>query len=242
MEGVDKKTGKQPVVDLDEDDDDDMTAKRAITRWNRNEEILLAETWIEHSQDALIGNGPTCRCLLELFYARIQLRETSSFSYKKYDDGKMNQDAIGTICVKNGYHGTKGFLFYGTVPIRDEEFSDVEEYNIGCLLIKILKNTATPSKDTEATSSSMVNITPLVNGSRAKQYWKLKSDREARLEEYGKRLEDHWSKLEAIRILEEDHVHEPEPECDDEDNCYECFDYDDLHLAYPAEKSPKWNF
>ncbi|GJZ36064.1 hypothetical protein Tco_0581881 [Tanacetum coccineum] len=55
MEGVDKKTGKQPVVDLDEDDDDDMTAKRAITRWNRNEEILLAETWIEHSQDANIG-------------------------------------------------------------------------------------------------------------------------------------------------------------------------------------------
>ncbi|GKC24353.1 hypothetical protein Tco_1026503 [Tanacetum coccineum] len=32
MEGVDKKSGKQPVVDLDEDDDDDdMAAKRAIT-------------------------------------------------------------------------------------------------------------------------------------------------------------------------------------------------------------------
>ncbi|GJU93701.1 hypothetical protein Tco_1318457 [Tanacetum coccineum] len=50
-----KKTGKQPVVDLDEGDDDDMAAKRAITSWNRNEEILLAETWIEHSQDANIG-------------------------------------------------------------------------------------------------------------------------------------------------------------------------------------------
>ncbi|GKE26256.1 hypothetical protein Tco_1441640 [Tanacetum coccineum] len=56
MVGVDKKnTGKQPVVDLDEGDDDAMVAKRAITRWNRNEEILLAETWIEHSQDANIG-------------------------------------------------------------------------------------------------------------------------------------------------------------------------------------------
>ncbi|GJZ42591.1 hypothetical protein Tco_0589846 [Tanacetum coccineum] len=55
MEGVDKKSGKQPVVDLDEDDDDDdMAAKRAITRWNRNEQILLVETWIEHSQDANI--------------------------------------------------------------------------------------------------------------------------------------------------------------------------------------------
>ncbi|GJX90924.1 hypothetical protein Tco_0344250 [Tanacetum coccineum] len=50
-----KKTGKQPVVYLDEGDDDDMAAKPAITRWNRNEKILLAETWIEHSQDANIG-------------------------------------------------------------------------------------------------------------------------------------------------------------------------------------------
>ncbi|GJR34234.1 hypothetical protein Tco_1209918 [Tanacetum coccineum] len=60
--------------------------------------------------------------------------------------------------------------------------------------------------------------------------------------EYRKRPKDHWRELEAIRILEEDYVHEPEPECDDDENRYECFDYDDLHLAYPAEKSPKWNF
>ncbi|GKB66059.1 hypothetical protein Tco_0927471 [Tanacetum coccineum] len=50
-----KNTGKQPVVDLDEGDDDDMATRRAIPRWNRNEEILLAETWIEHSQDPNIG-------------------------------------------------------------------------------------------------------------------------------------------------------------------------------------------
>ncbi|GJS00406.1 exocyst complex component EXO84B [Tanacetum coccineum] len=49
-----KNTGKQPVVDLEEGDDDNMAARRAITRWNRNKEILLAETWIEHSQDANI--------------------------------------------------------------------------------------------------------------------------------------------------------------------------------------------
>ncbi|GKE02295.1 hypothetical protein Tco_1390278 [Tanacetum coccineum] len=56
MEGVHKKTtGKQPVVDLDEDDDDDMPGRRNLTRWNKNEEMLLAETWIEHSQDANIG-------------------------------------------------------------------------------------------------------------------------------------------------------------------------------------------
>ncbi|GKF02623.1 hypothetical protein Tco_0029546, partial [Tanacetum coccineum] len=51
-----EKDGKQPVVDLDEDDDDDeMASRRSITRWNNNEEILLAEAWIEHSQDANIG-------------------------------------------------------------------------------------------------------------------------------------------------------------------------------------------
>ncbi|GKD95760.1 hypothetical protein Tco_1379657 [Tanacetum coccineum] len=51
-----KRTGKQSVVDLDEDDEDDeMASRRTITRWNNNEEILLAESWIEHSQDANIG-------------------------------------------------------------------------------------------------------------------------------------------------------------------------------------------
>ncbi|GJV34096.1 hypothetical protein Tco_1394496 [Tanacetum coccineum] len=50
------KAGKQPVVDLDEDDEDDeMASSRSITRWNNNEEILLAESWIKHSQDANIG-------------------------------------------------------------------------------------------------------------------------------------------------------------------------------------------
>nr|GEX83806.1 glutathione S-transferase T3-like [Tanacetum cinerariifolium] len=31
-----------------------MASRRSITRWNYNEEILLAESWIEHSQDANI--------------------------------------------------------------------------------------------------------------------------------------------------------------------------------------------
>ncbi|GJU43956.1 hypothetical protein Tco_1201222 [Tanacetum coccineum] len=51
-----KRTGKQSVVDLDEDDEDDeMASRRTITRWNNYEEILLAESWIEHSHDANIG-------------------------------------------------------------------------------------------------------------------------------------------------------------------------------------------
>ncbi|GJX42895.1 hypothetical protein Tco_0257885 [Tanacetum coccineum] len=55
MEGVHKKREKNSIVDLDEDNDDDMPGRRNLTRWNKNEEMLLAETWIEHSQDANIG-------------------------------------------------------------------------------------------------------------------------------------------------------------------------------------------
>nr|GEW42031.1 gibberellin receptor GID1B-like [Tanacetum cinerariifolium] len=47
-----KRTGKQSVVDLNEDDE--MESRRSITRWNNNEEILQAESWIEHSPDANI--------------------------------------------------------------------------------------------------------------------------------------------------------------------------------------------
>ncbi|GKA51600.1 hypothetical protein Tco_0744796 [Tanacetum coccineum] len=49
--------GKQPVVELDEgDENEDMETKRLNIRWNDKEEILLAEAWIEHSQDNNIGN------------------------------------------------------------------------------------------------------------------------------------------------------------------------------------------
>ncbi|GKD28018.1 hypothetical protein Tco_1234232 [Tanacetum coccineum] len=36
----------------------------------------------------------------------------------------------GKMCVQNGYHGTKLFLFDGTIPIVNEEFSNVKEYTI----------------------------------------------------------------------------------------------------------------
>ncbi|GJV39121.1 hypothetical protein Tco_1417561 [Tanacetum coccineum] len=50
-----KRTGKQSVVDLDEDDEnDEMASRRTITRWNNNEEILLAESWIENLKYANI--------------------------------------------------------------------------------------------------------------------------------------------------------------------------------------------
>ncbi|GJU36289.1 hypothetical protein Tco_1184643 [Tanacetum coccineum] len=51
---VKKVSKKQPIVDLDEDDDDDVEEKRVNTRWNRDEEILLTESWVEHSQNASI--------------------------------------------------------------------------------------------------------------------------------------------------------------------------------------------
>ncbi|GKD98277.1 hypothetical protein Tco_1382174 [Tanacetum coccineum] len=49
-------TGKQPVIELDEgDENEDLETRRLNIRWNNKEEILLAEAWIEHSQDANIG-------------------------------------------------------------------------------------------------------------------------------------------------------------------------------------------
>ncbi|GJX51605.1 hypothetical protein Tco_0278450 [Tanacetum coccineum] len=51
-----KRTGKQQVVELDEgDENEDMETRRLNIRWNDKEEILLAEAWIEHSQDNNIG-------------------------------------------------------------------------------------------------------------------------------------------------------------------------------------------
>ncbi|GJW33688.1 hypothetical protein Tco_0053720 [Tanacetum coccineum] len=45
-------------------------------------------------------------------------------------------------------------------------------------------------------------------------------------------------KLESIRKLEEEYEEDPELKEEDEDNEYESFDYDDLHLAYSGEKPP----
>ncbi|GJX35546.1 hypothetical protein Tco_0247103 [Tanacetum coccineum] len=99
------------------------------------------------------------------------------------------------------------------------------------------------------------NMKPPVNNEKPDEYyyeieaeeqkrWKLESEREARLEAARKRREEHWLELEAIRITkeeyEEDHVVEEKyDQEDDEDNEIENYDYDDLHLAYSSDKSPK---
>nr|GEV54297.1 hypothetical protein [Tanacetum cinerariifolium] len=87
---------KQPVVDLDEDDDDDMPGRRNLTHWNQNEEMLLAETWIEHSQDINIGKDQQDDIYWNLIMHDFNSRNKSSSSYQKYDDGKMDQDARGS--------------------------------------------------------------------------------------------------------------------------------------------------
>ncbi|GJV07672.1 hypothetical protein Tco_1345328 [Tanacetum coccineum] len=56
----------------------------------------------------------------------------------------------GKMCVQNGYHGTKLFLFDGTIPIVNEEFSDVKEYTIRLFAkqdIEKTKNMATQLLD-----------------------------------------------------------------------------------------------
>nr|GFA40152.1 hybrid signal transduction histidine kinase M [Tanacetum cinerariifolium] len=43
-----------------------------------------------------------------------------------------------------------------------------------------------------------------------------------------------------VTTLEEEYEEDPGLEEEDEDNEYESFDYNDFHLAYPGEKSPKY--
>nr|GEY04439.1 zinc finger protein ZAT1-like [Tanacetum cinerariifolium] len=76
---IKERTGKQPVVDLDEDHEDDkMASRRSITRWNYNEEILLAESWIEHSQDAYIGKDQHEDIYWNLIMSDFNSRTTTS--------------------------------------------------------------------------------------------------------------------------------------------------------------------
>ncbi|GKC61657.1 hypothetical protein Tco_1089255, partial [Tanacetum coccineum] len=86
-----KKTRKLLVVDLDEDDDDEMASRRSITRWNNNEEILLAETWIEHSQDVNIGKDQHEDVYWNLIMSDFNLRTTAPPRTKNMMMGKWTR-------------------------------------------------------------------------------------------------------------------------------------------------------
>ncbi|GJU27844.1 Myb-like domain, Myb/SANT-like DNA-binding domain protein [Tanacetum coccineum] len=74
-----KRTGKQPVIELDEgDENEDMETRRLNICWNKKEEILLAEAWIEHSQDANIGKDQRD----EIYWNKIS---TTEKQYPKWD-------------------------------------------------------------------------------------------------------------------------------------------------------------
>ncbi|GJX06482.1 hypothetical protein Tco_0194414 [Tanacetum coccineum] len=84
-----KRAGKQPVVDLDEDDEDDeIASRRSITRWNNNEEILLAESWIEHSQDANIEKDQQDHIYWNLILSDFNSRTTTHPRTKNMVTGK----------------------------------------------------------------------------------------------------------------------------------------------------------
>ncbi|GJR01763.1 hypothetical protein Tco_0524747 [Tanacetum coccineum] len=87
-----KRTGKQPVVDLDEDDEDDeMASRRSITRWSNNEKILLAESWIEHSQDANIGKDQHEDIYWNLIMSDFNSRTTAPPRTKNMMTGKWTR-------------------------------------------------------------------------------------------------------------------------------------------------------
>ncbi|GKA62136.1 hypothetical protein Tco_0761655 [Tanacetum coccineum] len=87
-----KRAGKLPVVDLDEDDEDDeMALRRSITRWNNNEEILLAESWIEHSQDANIGKDQQDDIYWNMILSDFNSRTTAPPRTKNMVTGKWTR-------------------------------------------------------------------------------------------------------------------------------------------------------
>nr|GEV86745.1 hypothetical protein [Tanacetum cinerariifolium] len=56
---------------------------------------------------------------------------------------------------------------------------------------------------------------------------------------YEMEAEEHIKEVAALRKLEEEYDYEHDPEYDSGDDSFECLDYDELHLARLAEKSPK---
>nr|GEZ28590.1 hypothetical protein [Tanacetum cinerariifolium] len=87
-----KRTGKQSVVDLDEDDEDDeMESRQSITRWNNNEEILIAESWNEHSQDANIEKDQHDDIYWNLILSDFNSRTTAPLRTKNMMTGKWTR-------------------------------------------------------------------------------------------------------------------------------------------------------
>ncbi|GJT22101.1 hypothetical protein Tco_0892038 [Tanacetum coccineum] len=103
-----KKTRKQPVVELDEgDENEDMETRRLNIRWNDKEEFLLAEAWIEHSQDNNIEKDQRDEIywnkIIEDFHDR-----TTDKSYKREKEARL----IETVkTVKLGRRVGKKFLY-----------------------------------------------------------------------------------------------------------------------------------
>ncbi|GJX75218.1 hypothetical protein Tco_0313813 [Tanacetum coccineum] len=90
-----KKTGKQPVVELDEgDENEDMETRRLNIRWNDKEEILLAEAWIEHSHDNNIGKDQRDEIYWNKIIEDFHDRTTGPANLKS---GENESDLIETV-------------------------------------------------------------------------------------------------------------------------------------------------
>ena len=90
-----KKTGKKPVIELDEGDDnvgnEDVETKRINIRWNEKEEILLAQAWIEHSQDANVGKDQKDELYWNKIYEDFQARTRGPARTKNMLTGKWGR-------------------------------------------------------------------------------------------------------------------------------------------------------
>ncbi|GJV07671.1 replication protein A 70 kDa DNA-binding subunit B [Tanacetum coccineum] len=99
-------------------------------------------TQLHQEEDGQFGRCNELKCTLWSAFAQQFSDFLSTFS----DHAKI----IMARCVVNGYHGTILLLFYDTIPIVNDEFSDVKEYSKRLFAkqdIEISENTTTQLLD-----------------------------------------------------------------------------------------------
>ncbi|GJU58591.1 hypothetical protein Tco_1236357 [Tanacetum coccineum] len=75
--------------------------------------------------------------------------------------------------------------------------------------------------------------------SQEQRLWNVEDEREARIQRAKKLVEEHWEEVAALKEYEV--LYDYQTEYDSDDGSFECYSYDNLHLAYFDEKSLKWH-
>ncbi|GJY33243.1 hypothetical protein Tco_0417712, partial [Tanacetum coccineum] len=94
-------TGKQPVVELDEGDEkEDMETRRLNIHGTHKEEILLAEAWIEHSQDNNIGKDQRDEIYWNKIVEDFHYRTTGPANRKSWENEADLIETVKTVYLE----------------------------------------------------------------------------------------------------------------------------------------------